>query len=81
MLCETCETRPATRVSTRVLNGEKQVTYHCEVCEALPEPGSKPRLERPCERCGENEGWIKLTRLAERYRTVTYLCETCAART
>ncbi|MDE3000703.1 MAG: hypothetical protein OXU79_16645 [Gemmatimonadota bacterium] len=81
MLCESCKTRPAARISTRILNGEKQVTYRCEVCEALAESGSKPRLERPCERCGEKEGRIKLTRLAERYRTVTYLCETCAART
>ncbi len=81
MLCETCETRTATRVSTRVLNGEKQVTYRCEVCEAAPAAGSKTRLERPCERCGEKEGRIKLTRLAERYRTVTYLCDSCVSAT
>ena len=80
MLCETCEKRLATRVSTRVFNGEKQIIYRCEVCEALPETGSKPPLERPCERCRQKEGRIKLTRLAERYRTITYLCETCAAR-
>ncbi len=76
MLCETCEKRLATRVSTRVFNGEKQITYRCEVCEA----GPKPPLERPCERCRQKEGRIKLTRLAERYRTVTYLCKTCAAK-
>lgn len=79
MQCESCKTRPATRILTQIVNGEKRLLYRCDACAAAPQGKAvPPTLERPCDRCKKREGRIKLTRLGERSRTISYLCEVCA---
>ncbi|MDA0746988.1 MAG: hypothetical protein O2954_10745 [bacterium] len=79
MRCDHCGARPATRVLTQIVAGEKQLIYRCDECtEASSQEEKPPKLERPCDRCGKREGRIKLKRLHERYQSLSYLCEICA---
>ena len=78
VLCDTCGTRPSTRILTEMIDGEKKLLYRCETCLDASGGGPNEQLERPCDQCGKQEGLIKVTRLQVRYRTVTYACERCA---
>ena len=78
MLCERCGERPATQISTQIVDGEKRARYRCDVCAELQDETAQVRLERPCEQCGEREGRIKLIRLREQRRVVSFICEVCA---
>ena len=68
------------RILTQVVDGEKRTHYRCSVCLEQEDEDASPRLERPCDRCGKQEGRIKLTRLKDRYRVIEYLCDGCATK-
>ena len=79
MICDHCGKVPATQAQTLIENGKKHVVYSCATCADLTTTSS-PKLDRPCEQCGQREGRIKLARVRPQGRVITYICDTCAAK-
>gem|GEM_PF-2393281 len=78
--CDTCGSRDATQVVTRIINGAAKPIYLCSVCTEVQEPERPATFDQPCEKCRQAEGRVKMVQIVNGRRRVSFLCNSCALR-